>query len=95
MKIQEHMKLLGMKVTDKVTGFRGVVTSISFDLYGCIQAIVTPETGKDGKQEDSRWFDVQRLTITGKEPVMNLPNYEYGYTADGNKGPAEKPRGKW
>jgi hypothetical protein len=95
MKIQEHMELLGMKVSDKVTGFKGVVTSVSFDLYGCIQAIVTPEVSKEGKQEDSRWFDVQRLTVTGKAPVMALPNYEYGYVAEGRKGPAEKPCGKW
>ena len=34
-----HLELLGQKVEDKVTGFRGVVTTISFDLYGCIQAV--------------------------------------------------------
>jgi len=95
MKIQEHMELLGMKVTDKVTGFKGVVTSISFDLYGCIQAIVTPEAGNDGKQEESRWFDVRRLTVTSKAPVMTLPNYEYGYVAEGRKGAADKPAGRW
>jgi hypothetical protein len=95
MKIQKHMELLGMKVQDKVTGFRGVVSSVSFDLYGCIQAIVTPEAGKAGKQEDSRWFDVQRLTVTSKDPVMAVPNYEYGYVAEGGKGPAEKPNGRW
>lgn len=95
MKIQEHMQLLGKKVTDKVTGFNGVVTCISFDLYGCIQAIVTPEAGKAGKQEDSRWFDVQRLTVTSKTPVMAVPNYDYGDVADGGKGPEKKPAGKW
>ena len=95
MKLQEHIKLLGMKVKDKVTGFNGVVTSMSFDLYGCVQAIVTPEAGEAGKQEDSRWFDVQRLTVTGKKPVMELPNYEYGYVAEGRKGAAEKPAGRW
>ncbi len=95
MKIQKHMELLGMKVRDKVTGFRGVVSSVTFDLYGCIQALVTPEAGKAGKQEDSRWFDVQRLTVTSQAPVMALPDYEYGYPAEGRKGPAEKPSGKW
>jgi len=95
MKIQKHMKLLGMKVTDKVTGFAGVVTALSFDLYGCIQAIVTPAAGKAGKQEESRWFDVQRLEATSRAPVMAIPNYEYGYVAEGRKGPAEKPCGKW
>ena len=92
MKVEQHIALLGMKVVDKVTGFRGVVASVSFDLYGCIQAVVTPACGKAGKQEDGRWFDVQRLTVTSKEPVMPVPSYEaVGAVADGRKGPAEKP----
>jgi hypothetical protein len=95
MSIQKHMELLGMKVTDKVTGFKGVVSSISFDLFGCIQAIVTPQAGKDGKQENSSWFDVTRLTVTSKKPVMDIPDYEMGYTSEGKKGPADKPLGKW
>ena len=95
MQIQKHMALLGMKVTDKVTGFKGVVVSVSFDLYGCIQAVVTPEASKEGKQEEARWFDVARLSVTSYAPVMDLPNYEYGYVAQGKKGPAAKPHGKW
>jgi hypothetical protein len=91
MNIHEHMKMLGMKVTDKVTGFKGVVASVSFDLYGCIQCIVTPEAGELGKQEDCRWFDIKRLRVTGKRPVMELPNYDYGYVAEGKKGAADKP----
>ncbi len=87
----EHMKLLGMKATDKVTGFKGVVTSVSFDLFGCIQAVLTPETDKDGKSCDSRWYDVSRLRVTSKKPVMDLPDYDSGYVAEGRKGPADKP----
>jgi uncharacterized protein YrrD len=95
MNMQKHMELLGMKVRDQVTGYTGVVSSVSFDLYGCIQAIVTPKAGEAGKQEDSRWFDVQRLRVIGKKPVMVRPNYEYGYVAEGRKGSAEKPAGRW
>jgi len=95
MKIKQHMDLLGMKAVDKVTGFKGVVTSVSFDLFGCIQAIVTPEVGEAGKQEDLQWFDVTRLRVTGEKPVMDLPNYELGYVAEGRKGAAEKPAGRW
>lgn len=94
-KVQDHMKLLGMKVADKVTGFKGVVSSVSFDLYGCIQAVVTPFIGKDGKQELGQWFDVVRLTVTSKEPVMPLPDYAQGYVADGRKGAAEKPAARF
>ena len=42
MLIKKHLDLLGHKVKDKVSGFQGVVISMSFDLYGCIQADVRP-----------------------------------------------------
>lgn len=47
--LKKHLDLLGMRVEDRVTGFRGVVSSVGFDLYGCIQAIVNPGQDKDGK----------------------------------------------
>lgn len=71
--MQEHLNLLGFKVRDVVTGFTGVVSSISFDLYGCIQAIVTPEFDPKNAKIDSRWFDVKRLVITSTRPVMLMP----------------------
>lgn len=91
MLINRHLAMLGMKVQDKVTGFRGVVTSISIDLYGCIQALVHPGMDKE-KMLDQAWFDVGRLSVVGKAPVMERPNHEYGPQAEGKKGPAEKPR---
>jgi len=91
MEIRKHMNLLGMKVVDRVTGFRGVVTSISFDLYGCIQAVVTPGSNKDGTQGEAHWHDVNRLRVTGKKPVMPRPDWDFGPVAEGKKGPAEKP----
>lgn len=85
--MKKHLELLGFPVRDQVSGFKGVVTSISFDLYGCVQAIVSP-TIKDTKkqtQEDSRWFDVKRLKKTAEKPVMELPTFETV------PGAAEKP----
>lgn len=94
MKPQEHIaELLGREVKDRVTGFKGVVSGISFDLYGCVQAVVSPPVGKDGKIPDSRWFDVPRLKVTNRKPVMLLPDFEQGYVAEGRKGAAEKPLG--
>lgn len=95
MNVEKHLKLLGIVVEDKVTGFKGTVTSIAFDLFGCIQAIVTPFAGKEGKVEDSRWFDVQRLIIKKKNPVMDMPDFGSVKIAEGKKGPIEKPAGKW
>lgn len=90
--IQAYLDLLGYEVKDKVTKFEGVVTSIGFDLYGCIQAIVNPKIDKDGKPSDSRWFDIGRLKVTSKEPVMDQPDFEQiAIPILGKKGPAEKP----
>jgi len=91
MDLQKYLELLGMKAKDCVTGAEGVITSISFDLYGCIQAVVTPGANADGKLESGRWFDVQRLKVTDKKSVMERPNFEHGPVALGKKGPAEKP----
>lgn len=89
--IQKHIDLLGMRVEDKVTGLKGVVTSVTFDLYGCVQAIVNPGIGTDGKQLEQAWFDIARLVVTSHVRVMDLPDYSAGYIAEGLKGPAEKP----
>lgn len=89
--VKKHLDLLGTRVRDKVTGLQGVVTSISFDLYGCIQAVVHPGMGVDGKVMDQTWFDVSRLAVTGSNQVMERPNFEYGPQAEGKQGAAEKP----
>ena len=86
-----HLSLLGLKAKDAVTGFEGVIASVSFDLYGCIQAVITPPIDKDGKLPEGRYFDVTRLVILSDKPVMQLPDFESGYTAEGRKGCAEKP----
>ncbi len=91
MNIQKHLNLLGKKVKDKVTGYKGVVSSVGFDLYGCIQAIVNPGLDKDGKPLDNHWFDVSRLEVLSETPVLPPPNYEYGRQAEGMQGAAEKP----
>lgn len=91
MNIQKHFQMLGLKVRDRVTGLTGVVVSIGFDLYGCIQCVVHPGTDKDDKMRDSLWFDIARLEALSSEPVMTRPNYEFGPIAEGRKGSAEKP----
>jgi len=75
MNIQESINLLGLPVEDKVTGFKGVVVSVSFDLYGCVQAVIKPKVDKDNKAGDGQWYDVDRLNIISDEPVMNLPAF--------------------
>ena len=51
--VKAYIESLGYRAKDKVTGFTGVISSISFYLYGCIQAIIAPGIDKDGKIMDS------------------------------------------
>ena len=86
--IEEGLKPLGEEAVDKVTGFKGVITSVSFDLYGCIQLLVNPGLDKEGKMGESRWMDFDRMEITSNCPVMAVPQFDY------TKGPEYKPTSK-
>ena len=90
--IKKHMALLGYEVKDKVSDFTGVVISISFDLYGCIQADVRPKDLKkeEGTPKPGYWIDVSRLEVI-RGPLMEQPNFEWGEVAEGKKGPASLP----
>lgn len=90
---KKHMELLGLKVEDKVTSFTGIVTSLSFDLYGCIQGLVHPGKDEKGALRDSVWFDVNRLRILDSTPVMERPEFDWSpqVISDAGKGPAERP----
>lgn len=90
MLIKKHLDLLGCPVVDKVTGFKGVVDSVSFDLYGCVQASLMPPVDKKGELSKSYWFDVNRLEIKSTKLVMEVPDFEYGIQAEGKQGPADK-----
>lgn len=67
------LRLLGLRVREKVSGFTGIVTSISYDLTGCIQAVVAPVVDDKGGLPDGRWFDVSRLEVLDEKPVMEIP----------------------
>lgn len=75
--IDEYM---GHHAIDRVTGFTGIITSMSFDLFGCVQCGVTPPAlkDKDGKQElvPSHWFDTNRLVLEG-DRVMPLTDFPF------------------
>lgn len=53
--MKDAIALLGHQVSDVITGFRGVVESVSFDLYGCIQAVVRGPVNDKGDVPDGRW----------------------------------------
>ena len=95
--LEAYLDLLGQKATDKITGVKGVITSISFDLFGCIQAIVKPAgLDKDGKMQDGYWLDVQRLDVEKGKPMMDRPDFQsvaqYAATPSTHQhGPENKP----
>lgn len=91
---KKHIDLLGHSAKDKITGFSGVIDSVCFDLYGCVQASLKPKIDSSGKVPDGYWFDVTRLKITSTKKVVDSPNFAEGYIAEGRKGPADKPLGK-
>ena len=74
--MKEHFDLLGRRAQDVVTGLAGVVTSISFDLSGCVMGLISPVSGEKGDLPDSRWFDTKRLRLDESDPVMAQPTFE-------------------
>ncbi len=88
--IKKHLSLLGHKVQDKVSGYTGVISNISFDLYGCIQATVRPPVNDKGELSAGEWFDINRLEVLSTEPVMEQPNFKTGRIAEGRKGADNK-----
>lgn len=90
--IEETIALLGCRAKDKVTGFAGVITSVCFDLYGCIQVILTPPVDNKGGKIEGQWFDVNRLDVEA-DWVMPVPDFagKGAVPENYNHGAAEKP----
>ena len=94
--INESINLLGYRATDKVSKVTGVITSMSFDISGCIQAAVHQGVDKDGKMKDIFWFDIARLNVHyNKGKVLEAPYLKSTFQEKSvetyDKGPAEKP----
>jgi hypothetical protein len=89
--IKETIDLLGRKAKDRVTGFTGVITSVCFDLYGCVQCAVNAPAKEGEELKSGHWFDVGRLEVTGK-PVIDVPDFDArgNKPATYDKGPADK-----
>lgn len=92
--IEDCVDMLGKTGKDKITGSKGIVTSVSFDLYGCIQVILNPgKVGADGKEIACvGWIDVNRVRVVKEERVMEHPDFDvkYGETKSIH-GSASKP----
>jgi hypothetical protein len=83
------LAMLGERARDRVSGMEGMVDSVCFDAYGCVQASLAQRVGQDGKIPEGRWFDVKRLELIGQR-VIDDPGFVS--VAVGNEnGPADKP----
>ena len=90
MKIESVVDILGFEARDIITGASGVITSVCFDLYGCIQVVLTPSNKKSGENYNT-WFDINRIVVS-KKRIMDPVNFENKYnTFSEVQGPAEKP----
>lgn len=91
--IQESIGLLGMRMRDKITGLEGVVSSISFDLYGCVCAVITQPKKEDGTLPAGIWIDINRLVALTDKRVMDVPDFDAmaRAPAEFSHGAAEKP----
>jgi hypothetical protein len=67
------LAMLGHKGTDKVSGATGVISSVSFDLYGCVHCALTPQASD--KDAFTRSYDVQRINLSDEPPVMVPPDF--------------------
>lgn len=54
---------LGDRVKDPISGLTGIATSVCTFLHGCIRIGITPETAKDGKESEARYFDQSQLVL--------------------------------
>lgn len=73
--MKEYLQLLGTVQKDLVTGFEGMVSSVSFDAYGCIQVVLTPtKVSEDGEMPKLQWFDANRLVWPMPEHrILDVP----------------------
>jgi hypothetical protein len=65
---------MGATVTDKVTGFTGIVSGLCQYLTDCNQALVQPPVDKDGKFQEPRWIDEQRLEVDTSKIPLTIDN---------------------
>lgn len=90
--IEQTIELLGFKAKDRVSGIEGVITSICFDLYGCVQALLTAPAVDNERKGNDYWYDVQRLEVSS-ERVMSVPDFnaKAATPAEYQHGAADKP----
>jgi hypothetical protein len=60
---------IGDIAKDNVTGFTGLIDAEIKYLTGCTQFRIQPRELKEGKIQESVWFDENRITVTKKAVI--------------------------
>lgn len=64
----------GDEAKDQITGFTGIITGFARYITGCDQYCLSPQgLDKDGKPQDGRWFDENRIEMTRASVVSIRP----------------------
>ena len=58
--------MFGKEGRDKVTGFKGIIVGKLQYMFGCTQYGLAPKVTKEGKCEETTWFDEGRIEVVGK-----------------------------
>lgn len=88
-----ELNLLGYTAKDKVTGFTGVRTMVTFDLYGCVQVQLRPPVTRDSRLPAPLLFDIGRLSKVKVARVLAPPDYaSMGAPATHKHGPSKNWR---
>lgn len=71
-----YEKNLGLTVTDKVTGMKGVVVSTTSYIYGSDRASIQPPKDKSDKVPDEVTCDVCQLIINEDKRIIDIPAFK-------------------
>jgi hypothetical protein len=84
--MQEAKALIGHYGKDIITGFHGRITGCASYITGCDQVCLTPPMKDDGKIEDGRWYDVNRINLVHEKGVISLSGgTEHGAPSGGGE----------
>lgn len=61
---------LGDTVSDRVTGFKGVVTGRVEYITGCNQLLISPKADEKNALPESRWIDEQRCELCTERRIV-------------------------
>jgi hypothetical protein len=71
-RLMQDQVQLGDNIQDAISGFTGIATALAVYITGCKQVLVQPPMKATGEFVESRWFDMDRMTILTKK-AFTLP----------------------